>query len=90
MAKSEDHGAPPWCSTRKIRWFGKQLILKDFFATGNQWRRECPPRSERNVYFICIDSTHLLATYTYTYTIRARILRPDGCFIPVRGCPELG
>ena len=36
------------------------------------WRRECPPINERNAHFIGIDSTHLLATYTRTYTTRAR------------------
>jgi len=37
-----------------------------------KWRRECPPINERNAHFIGIDSTHLLATYTRTYTTRAR------------------
>ena len=32
------------------------------------WRRGSPPRNERNAHFIGIGSTHLLATYTYTYT----------------------
>jgi hypothetical protein len=40
MANSDDHGAPPWCYTVKSRRFGKSLILKDFFAAENRWRRE--------------------------------------------------
>jgi hypothetical protein len=33
-------GAPPGCSTVQIRRFDKYLILWDFFAAENQWRRE--------------------------------------------------
>ena len=32
------------------------------------WRRECPPKSERSTYFYRGREVHLLATYTYTYT----------------------
>src|ERR1700736_160972 len=39
MARWACRGAPPWCSTAKIRRFGKRLILKDFFVTENRWRR---------------------------------------------------
>lgn len=34
-----DHGAPPWCSTVIFRRFEKCLILKDFSAVANRWRR---------------------------------------------------
>jgi hypothetical protein len=43
------HGAPPWCSTVIFRRFEKRLILKDFSAIANRWRRgrDSPPRAAR-------------------------------------------
>ena len=34
-----DYGARPWCSTAHSRRLRKYLILKDFFASENRWRR---------------------------------------------------
>src|SRR6516165_4731442 len=38
------------------------------FIKGEGWRRGSPPGNERSAHFTWTSSTHVLATYTYTYT----------------------
>jgi hypothetical protein len=49
-------------------WRAERPTLRGFLEAILLWRRGSPPRNERNAHFIGIGRTHLLATYTYTYT----------------------
>jgi hypothetical protein len=46
------------------------------------WRRGSRPKNERNAHFIGIGSTHLLATYTYTYTSQGSFPEPASIHRP--------
>jgi hypothetical protein len=67
------HGAPPWCSTVIFRRFEKRLLLKDFSAVGNRWRRGRPPyRRSYDIDFI--DSIfNIKSLGTRLYTRRSRL-----------------